>query len=98
MLEWNVWRYNCNSKKMEQYNALSGFENTIKKLRETCESKTDFAEKLDREFMYMYWSRCQYEIILKPWAGDDSVERKIDIYEQLKMNWDAVVERCWYGC
>lgn len=98
MLEWKVWKYNYNTKKIEQYNALTGFENTIQRIRENCEGKEDFANQLDKEFMYQYWSRCQYEVLIKPWVGDEAVERKVDIYEQLKMNWDAVVGRCWYGC
>lgn len=97
MLEWKVWKYDCNAKQMVQCNALSGFETIIANLRENCESKADFANRLDKEFLYKYYLRSQYEIILKPWAcRDDATERKIDIYEQLKMNWDAVVEKCWY--
>ena len=40
--------------------------------------KDDFSEKLKREMMYYFWSKCEYEIILSPWTGRaDNI--KIDI-------------------
>ena len=40
------------------------------------------------------WSKCEYEIILSPWTGraDDI---KIDIYDQIMMNWNSFVDYVW---
>lgn len=44
--------------------------------------------------MYYFWSKCEYEIILSPWTGraDDI---KIDVYDQIMMNFDSFVDYCW---
>ena len=44
--------------------------------------------------MYYFWSKCEYEIILSPWTGraDDI---KIDIYDQIMMNFDRFVGYVW---
>ena len=39
--------------------------------------------------MYMYWSRCQYELVLKPWVGHKK-EKKVDVHWQLMHNLDLV--------
>ena len=44
--------------------------------------------------MYYMWSKCEYEIILSPLTGraDDI---KIDVYDQIMMNFDRFVDYCW---
>lgn len=44
--------------------------------------------------MYYMWSKCEYEIILSPWTGraDDI---KIDVYDQIMMNWNSFVDYVW---
>ena len=56
--------------------------------------KDDFSEKLKREVMYYFRSKCEYEIILSSWTGraDDI---KIDVYNQIIMNFDRFVDYCW---
>lgn len=44
--------------------------------------------------MYYFWSKCEYEIILSPWAGQAD-DIKIDIYNQIMMNFDRFVDYCW---
>ena len=39
--------------------------------------------------MYMYWGRCEWEIVLKPWVGHDN-EQKVDVHWQLMNNLDLV--------
>ena len=47
--------------------------------------------KLRQECMYYFWSKAEYEVLVKNWVGQDC-ERKIDIYEQLENNWDSFKE------
>lgn len=29
---------------------------------------------------------------MKPWVGDSKIEKKIDVYDQIKLNWDKFLE------
>jgi hypothetical protein len=48
--------------------------------------------RLDRLCMYYFWSKCEYEVIVSAWPPRDGSDRKIDIYTQLKENWDIFKE------
>lgn len=69
-------------------------KNEVNKILQEKLNKEDFSEKLKREIMYYFWSKCEYEIILSPWTGraDDI---KIDIYDQIMMNFGRFVDYCW---
>ena len=57
-------------------------------------TKEEFIDKLKRQLMYYFWSKCQYEIILSPWTGQaDNI--KIGIYDQIMMNFDRFVDYVW---
>ena len=45
-------------------------------------------ERLDKMCMYYFWAKCEYEVIVSAWPPRDRSDRKIDIYTQLKENWD----------
>lgn len=51
----------------------------------------EFKEFVINEGKYMYWSRCEYEIILSDWPSQ-KVEKKIDVMDQIMMNLDIVIE------
>jgi hypothetical protein len=62
-----------------------------------CKSMDDLIEytvekQLDRQCMYYFWAKCEYEVIVSAWPPKDGSERKIDIYTQLKENWDIFKE------
>lgn len=44
---------------------------------------------IDRESKYMFWSRCEYEVIVHGWPVKKN-DYKLDIYEQIKMNLDNI--------
>ena len=48
--------------------------------------------RLDRLCMYYFWSKCEYEVIVSAWPPREGSEEKIDIYDQLKANWDIFKE------
>lgn len=47
-----------------------------------------YEQILDRECMYYYWSKCEWEVIVSAWPPRDGSDRKIDVYSQLKANWE----------
>ena len=57
-------------------------------------SRDEFEDGLKKYLMYYMWSKCEYEIILSPWTGraDDI---KIDVYDQIMMNWNSFVDYVW---
>lgn len=96
--EWNVYRYNMNNHQIENFNALGGYSEAIERKLRECNSKDEFSLWLQHEMTYMYWSRAEYEVLIAPWCGDDKDEVKVDIYMQLEMNWDKLVDYCWAQC
>lgn len=51
---------------------------------------------LRAEVMYYYWCKCEWEIVLSYWPPSERYpDRKIDVSDQLKLNWDAFVGYCW---
>lgn len=51
----------------------------------------EFKEFIRKESMYMWWGRCEYEIILSDWPGQTK-EEKIDVYYQVMNNIDAITK------
>lgn len=47
-----------------------------------------YEQILDRRCMYYYWSKCEWEVIVSAWPPRDGSDKKIDVYSQLKANWD----------
>lgn len=62
------------------------------KFRDNLTCIEDFLEeKLRRECMYYFWSKCEYEVVIQGWPNKDT-EKKIDVYEQLEANWNIFKE------
>jgi len=47
-----------------------------------------YEQILNRECMYYYWSKCEWEMIVSAWPPRDGSDKKIDVYSQLKANWE----------
>lgn len=98
MLEWNVFVENFNKKEIEIYNVFSHYrlEEFLKKAKKDCTDNQQFAELLEREVRYLFWSKCEWEIILSDWPPSDKFnDKKVDVYQQLKLNWDRFVDYVW---
>ena len=48
------------------------------------EDKNEFAEEVKHICMYCFWSKCEWEIILKEWIGGDNPKQKKVAKEQAK--------------
>lgn len=98
-IEWYVYYHDSNTQKIIKWNVFNhgSFKNEVNKILQEKLNKEDFSEKLKREIMYYFWSKCEYEIILSPWSpwtgrADDI---KIDVQDQIMMNFDRFVDYCW---
>lgn len=82
---------NVNTKKFEFYDVMPYFIRCYDTTKKDKLPKTfgEFKEFVKSNSMYMFWSRCQYELVLKPWVGHDN-EQKVDVHWQLMHNLDLV--------
>ena len=46
---------------------------------------------MDKILKYYFWSKAEWEVIISPWVGGkiEQCEIKIDVYSQVKINWEA---------
>jgi hypothetical protein len=51
----------------------------------------DCKKFVDDKIRYKFWGKCEYEVILVEWPSG-SHEKKIDIYDQVKMNINVVTK------
>lgn len=97
-MSWLVKNFDCNAQKIKDYDVLKYREDDIKKLKKKCATKEEFANKLRTEMMFRYWSKCEYEliirltedgrVILRPWCGcyyPDKVE--INVTDDTSFDW-----------
>lgn len=99
MLCWNVYVGDFNTRKIEPYNIFRhhGFkEDVAKAARKLKDNKDAFEEEVRNSMMYFFWSKCEWEIILRQWPYRD-VDRdvKIDVYDQVKQNWEIFIDWLW---
>ena len=100
-LEWNVYVYRWGREKelvsynvFNHYGFLGDCVKAAKKYKKT--EKSAFAEDVLQSLMYYFWSKCEWEIILMPWpTHDDDEGEKIDVYDQVVMNWEHFINYLW---
>lgn len=94
--KWNVWIWDFNHDKLESYDVVPMFIDELKNLKKSEKPKTkeEFNEFLKREAKYHYWSKCEYEMIIHGWPKNKNNE-KVDVYNQLVLNWDTFVDCFW---
>lgn len=91
--EFYVINENFNGREFEPYNVMGYFVDCYKETKKSERPVTfdEFKEFIKRKSTYMFWCKCEYEIVLKPWVGL-TAERKIDVHWQIMMNIDIVTE------
>jgi hypothetical protein len=93
-----VWKvYADNFKEIKQYNIFSHtrFAEDVKKdYKKYKDNFEEFKERLKRNLQYYFWSKCEWEIVLKPWVGR-AEEIKIDVYDQVYANFDVFTDYVW---
>ncbi len=100
MLEWNVFVGNFNDKRIEEHNV---FEHTglMADLRKAARKYRDrerdlFEEQMEKDLKYYYWSKCEWETIISHWPPRaDARDEKVDVYDQVMVNWDRFRDYVW---
>lgn len=107
MVQWNVYIGNFNSREIEVHNVFDHWslrEDIGRELRRLDrnkelteeEKKARFKETLRRDLKYYYWSKCEWEVIIQHWpSGERFRDLKIDVYDQIMLNWEQFFEYTW---
>ena len=97
-LDWKVIYYDINGRKIDTYNVFkhSSFASEVEMELNKCETKEEFAEKLRKSLQYYFWTKCEWEILISPWAGGRADEAiKVDVYWQVRNNWQLFLDYVW---
>ena len=96
-LSWKVFVEDWSSGEIVDYDILaSGFSERIKPIIKKVESFEEFKKELNSILMYYFWSKCEWEVIITGWPPSERVEeRKVDVYEQIKLNFEVFAKYIW---
>ena len=101
-MTWYVYVKNFNGKRIEKFNIFNhaGFMNDVKDIYKKYKNDFNkFEEEIQMSLRYCYWAKCEWEIILQSWPQcDDFHEEKIDVYDQVSLNWDVFIKYVWDMC
>lgn len=95
---WNVVYHNINIDEIRIVNIFehSGFKKDTETALEKCKTKEEFAETIRGDLFYRFGSKCEWEVLIKPWCGgSDKTEKKVDVYQQIMWNWDIFIDYLW---
>lgn len=103
-LSWKVKIFDINSQQIKDYDILKGhYKDFVKNLKKNCANKEEFSKAMDREMMWMFWSRSEYELILEldennhiwlePWVGCREPENvRIDVTDDTSFDWQGFLK------
>jgi len=99
-LTWLVYVSDFNEGKIKEWNVFAHgrfMEDLIKNARKHKNSEREqFEEQMRRNLMYHYWSKCEWEVIIDNWPHTDRAkDRKVDVYDQIRLNWDVFCDYVW---
>lgn len=96
-LEWYVLMYNVKEHSIKPYNALNNelilelHKEIVKKKRIT--NYEELKEYVRKWFLYHYWCKAEYEVLIGRFFFESDKDLiKIDVYTQLMLNIDRIIE------
>lgn len=99
-MHWRVFVYDFNGKRIGEYDIFEHYrfaEDVRKAYKKHRNDHDAFCESVRKSLAYYFWSKCEWEVILSAWPPSDRVpERKVDVYEQVMLNWNVFIEYVWY--
>lgn len=101
-MHWYVFVEDFNGRKIADYDIFRhwSFAEDVRKAYKKHKNDFDaFSEKVRGLLFYYFCSKCEWEIILSAWPPSDRIpDKKVDVYEQVMMNWDVFIECVWTRC
>lgn len=104
MKQFNVIFHDTNEGDFIKYDVIPYFVRCYKnkkkqKNKELPSTFEEFKKFVENESRYMFWSRCEYELILSSWPPiKNEREKKIDIHWQIMMNIDNITDIVMNEC
>lgn len=98
-LKWYVVIESRNSHSFKKFNIFEhgGVVGQLERFMKKNPSKEELSEELRNIVGYYFWKKCEYEILICSWPPNDRnpLEKKVDIVDQLELNWDNFVDCVW---
>lgn len=91
MKSFNVIWWDFNKKEPEPYDIIPALVDAYKRATDKPKTSEEFWNFVRAESMYRWWSKCEYEIVIKDWPCE-KYHQKWDIHKQVMMNIDIIVE------
>lgn len=101
--EWNIFYDDFNRRKISTFNIFDHYkfsEDCDKAWIEYKDNINSFKNEIDKNLFYYFNSKCEWEIIITSIIGRENFkESKIDVYTQIKINFDRFIEYLvkWYS-
>lgn len=93
-MKYNVILWDINKREFISYDIFPYLRQAYReaeKREERPKTFEEFKEFIRKESMYMWWSRCQYEILISDWPSQTKI-KKIDVHYQVMMNIDIITK------
>lgn len=104
---WKAFIFDANSDKLVEHDVLKYREKFVKELKKKCSTKEEFVDKLMRDFMWQYWSRTEYEMLIyiendrvfvQPWIGcREPKDYRVDVTDDSDFDWTKFAELMVYN-
>jgi len=98
-MHWFVYVEDVNAREIIVYDVFSHgrFAEDVRKAYKKHRMDFDaFTEKVRGSLFYYYRSKCEWEVIVGSWVASDRIpERKVDVYDQVMLNWDVFIKYVW---
>lgn len=96
--EWYVYVSDFNKREIKtfnvfhSYNFLRGCKECFKKYK-LPQQRDELVNEIRSCASYSFWSKCEYETVITDIFGRDGFQdKKIDVYQQLMLNWEPFIE------
>ena len=99
-MTWNVFYHNCNADEIEALNIFrhGRFREDTQEALKIAKNKAEFALIIKRELRYYFWSKSEYELIIRltdddrvfllPWCGSRDPEgEKLEVTNEMNFDW-----------
>lgn len=99
--EWNVFVEDVNGQCIKVYDIFTHkkfYQDCLKNYEENKNDQVNFRKQLRKDLMYYFWSKCEWEVVLTCWPpakADRFKDEKIDVFDQVSLNWDVFVDYVW---
>ena len=97
-LIYNVYIEDVNHNCFEIYNIFDHYhfvKDTQMNIKKNKENQNEFNEQLKSDIMYYFWSKSEWEIVVSSHFSKGAKEKKVDVYDQLMLNWEIFSDYIW---